>query len=905
MAVEIRLSPLFILSQPQGNEGSLELPKVEISSSGTNSPYISRITCTVNGLPSNLAQKIQASYPDFHTNTPRKLDQRPQRLKQDVCKWAQPLPPDVDCTLQVNVQYFDSDQSLDKPVLSAPKNVAASCHLVSSDSLRKTPAINDSGGLLVTESSHSTKAGINIESTTPNSSRLVKEFPGWLAIDFGTSNSTVTLFDTRKVPSLKTLPKEQEERLREHLMQWLSLPASEALPDVDSETWENFRKDVSFSGDRLLLSIRQLELVTASQSTNFRRALSNKLNQIYHQVFRVPPLEWQSLIPVILDPTRKAIEISSELEIADFGDPLEVNMGERANKNRNKALAETDPQSSDQIKGKFHHSPKRYLGEERDFTVILNGKQQKVNAKQLIQSAWAHLVKLTDDYRKDNPGRFAEGPFDRVVVTYPTKASPSVRRDIDTLFHELGVSQVQTAYDEAVSVAIFFLWREFGGDLSLGIESFKTRCQKVGEKQWFQNALVLDIGGGTTDIALINLKLEEQDPFEPGEDRGAGGRYYVLTPKLLRSSGHPQLGGELITLRLFRLLKLAVADCLLTAITEHWLDCNDLENLISGLADRFLDNNRYRSHSLVEALAQEGDTAYQDALSAGERIFPTRWDGITQRSAQRMQTFYTLWQYAEDAKLHFAQRLRRDSDLAVVFELSEKEISDLLRQVYSNFQVHQPELMRIQLNSKQFECAATPVIREAIGIAKGLVVTQFGEQDPYVSASNGLSERIDWLILSGKTCNLHLVESEIYQEFSDYEHFVWNPERVTFVPEFTKLATSAGACYAERLRQYGFNLMESKDILRKGANQLDIDVKNLFYFLPCAFRLKTSDTKELPEIFQAGEKLQQFDFDGHESLLKLRTKTWRGIQLTTTIYRQDYKNGELMLWGNFNAPIQI
>ena len=124
---------------------------------------------------------------------------------------------------------------------------------------------------------------------------------------------------------------------------------------------------------------------------------------------------------------------------------------------------------------------------------------------------------------------------------------------------------MQTAYDEAVSVAIFFLWREFGGNLNIGIESFKTRCRQNGNK-WSQNVLVLDIGGGTTDLALIELTLEDKTPFfADNEDRGLGGRYYKLTPKLLGSSGHLQLGGELITLRIFRLLKVAIADFLLNS----------------------------------------------------------------------------------------------------------------------------------------------------------------------------------------------------------------------------------------------------------------------------------------------------------------------------------------------------
>ncbi|MHC5823627.1 MAG: hypothetical protein ACYT04_49300, partial [Nostoc sp.] len=60
------------------------------------------------------------------------------------------------------------------------------------------------------------------------SEKQQKRFPGWFALDFGTSNSTVTLFDPIEVPIAEILPKEQEMRLRDRLSQWLSSPASVA-----------------------------------------------------------------------------------------------------------------------------------------------------------------------------------------------------------------------------------------------------------------------------------------------------------------------------------------------------------------------------------------------------------------------------------------------------------------------------------------------------------------------------------------------------------------------------------------------------------------------------------------------------------------------------------------------------
>ncbi len=59
---------------------------------------------------------------------------------------------------------------------------------------------------------------LNKYSDREPSEKQQKRFPGWFALDFGTSNSTVTLFDPIEVPIAEILPKEQEMRLRESLI---------------------------------------------------------------------------------------------------------------------------------------------------------------------------------------------------------------------------------------------------------------------------------------------------------------------------------------------------------------------------------------------------------------------------------------------------------------------------------------------------------------------------------------------------------------------------------------------------------------------------------------------------------------------------------------------------------------
>ncbi|YAF97846.1 MAG: molecular chaperone [Nodularia sp. CChRGM 3473] len=894
MPVEIRLPPNF---QVRVNENEyLELPTIQLVAAGDNVPHIARINCIVTGTPDELAIQIKKAYKPFDSVTP-KISQIGQ-LEQYPCKLEQPLTEPINCTLEVIVEYFDSDP-LGDPVLSEPRQSGASCYLWS-------PLVFDEEIIDVDAISEDFQLSKYVIQQATRKQQ--KRFPGWFALDFGTSNSTVTLFDPIEVPIAEILPKEQEIRLRDRLAQWLNSPAAVALPDVNPIDWEKFIADISknleiephrlseiFAGDhkeRFLEAIRQIELCLGN-SDKFRRAVSKKLYQIYHEVFRVPTLESQNLIPVVLDIDRRDTEIPSELEIASLAD-LKLRMGREARDNRKKAIAQGTSSSLKEIISRFHHSPKRYFGQDRSFPVILAGEEELIHVSELIQAAWAHLIELTEDYRQRARRRFSEGEFLTAVVTYPTVAPPLVRKEVKELVEQLGIDDVQTAYDEAVSVAIFFLWREFGGNLNIGIESFKTRCRQVGNK-WSQNVLVLDIGGGTTDLALIELTLEDKTPFfAEHEDRGLGGRYYKLTPKLLGSSGHLQLGGELITLRIFRLLKVAIADFLLTAVTIGDIDSDKLEDLISTeLHERFLEQGKFKSGSLLKCLDKEnpeGDAAYKDALDTAEKVLPTRW----QQAPQRLQTFYTLWDHAETAKLKLGQKPPADNS-PLTFTVSEQQILELLNQSAIKFQVRDPDSVCVTIDSQQFERATSAAIKEAIGIAKGLMESRLRPQDQNIDAWN--THKVDWLILSGKTGNLDLVQRHIYQEFSNSPYFVWNPERITFVLEFTKLATSAGACYAEKLRRLRFDPQESKELLRKGANQLEIDVKNLFYYLPCNFKRKTQSNELLP-IFKAGQELYQIT--PSETTAKVRTE-WQGIQLTNIIYRQDYEDGDLRLWGSFDG----
>jgi hypothetical protein len=748
-------------------------------------------------------------------------------------------------------------------------------------------------------------------------------FKGLIAMDFGTSNSTVTLYDPGVVEDLTGLAPEQEARLKELLLtELMNEDGSCKLPDADPEAWHGLvervggnlpgegpaaarlRSALRAGGGRMFEAVRQLELCLGARPV--RAAVFKALNRIYHEALLEPRLKSQSLVAVPLDPNfPQEKDVPSEIEIKGPGSPPQVLMGRRAQQNRRTAMALAAqpaggppdgpaPLTLDGVRRLFHHSPKRYLGVRKSFSVPLAGGPVPVTGDELVQAAWAQLVELTNGWRARNPTACSKGRFTRAVVTYPTVAPPSVRREVETLVRELRFPDVVTDYDEAVAAALFYLHREFGGSLDLGPEVFKARSRRDKNK-WFQNVLVLDIGGGSTDLALLQLTLEEVDPFHPGEGRGAGGRCYVITPRLLGSSGNTQLGGELISLRVFRLLKAALADRLLTAVQDKHLESAGLAGKIAQLGEAFADaGGRYRPGSVLDAASDlpESDPLYADALNAAEQVLPTRW----RNNPGRLQAFYTLWEHAEAAKVQVGGRREPGAD-PPSFELGDQEISSLLSQCGVAHTVKDAGALRVRLDAAQFDRAAEPVIQEAVGIARGLLAGRLPRREPAGDGAGGpaAQEPLDWLILSGKTCNLDLVHRVIRQEFVNSPHFVWNPERVTFVPQYAKLAPSAGACYAEKMRRTAFAPARFKEQLRKGLNQLTYNIDNLFFFLPCSFLVPVHNGQI--EIFRAGQPLCRLD---EQEVGKARSEPL-GVRLLNAVMRRDYQAATPILWGSYDG----
>src|SRR5262249_49585483 len=129
--------------------------------------------------------------------------------------------------------------------------------------------------------------------------------------------------------------------------------------------------------------------------------------------------------------------------------------------------------------------------------------------------------------------------------------------------------------------------------------------------------------------------------------------------------------------------------------------------------------------------------------------------------------------------------------------------------------------------------------------------------------------------------------------------YVEGVTQIIFQPDYAKRATSVGACQAEEIRHSGYDPKSAVDRLRRGANYVHFDVDNLFFSLPCSFRLKDSNNELADEIFTWNQPFTQLD---ESSFGKARSHPeWiEHIQRSTRVFRVDYATDDGKYWGTFD-----
>jgi hypothetical protein len=415
----------------------------------------------------------------------------------------------------------------------------------------------------------------------PSPRRVATKHDGLAAVDFGTTNSTVTLYDA--TTSVRTpLAPSQCSVLRAELVGLLrSDPPTDTRPGrgpIAVDDWKQLVRSLAcdvlgrlgatgadlvaavlaeggLGEDLLYTTLLRLEQRRPHYSQELACWIAYRLHLCYDRALRAVALDTKGLHIVKLDVTKGENELPSRLEIEGIN-PLTVRLG---------AELATAPAVSMDGSGEVHvvHSLKNHLSVPQ---VELERDGRLVTTDSLMAAAIGVLLERTDEFITATPAHFAPGRVNRVVLTYPTMAPPAVRQRLrHYVKRHLGVAHVDISYDEAVAAALFFLMRELGPGYSIGVEAMRARYRAdvLAERQWVENVLVLDVGGGTTDIALITFRLQDATPPTVDRTDAFVGRYYRILPELRGSSGKARRGGDFVTLQVFHWIKAVLADRLL------------------------------------------------------------------------------------------------------------------------------------------------------------------------------------------------------------------------------------------------------------------------------------------------------------------------------------------------------
>lgn len=644
-----------------------------------------------------------------------------------------------------------------------------------------------------------------------------------------------------------------------------SLSLSESDPAIALCGYLHNTANRGAQGDKSCFELlRQLELVVdAMREAKQRRICREKLHQFYSDAFLQFPFESKEMVYLEFEPAGKGADnravpyTLSDLELQSaYPVPNGVIGWDSREKykewrrNRLRSDDETEEAKSKSAPWKtnqwFTYCPKMYLQSAHDKKIETAVKkmrlpcfQEKDNISRpkndtkekarnerketqvlpqiVVQAAWHAL--LNQVVARRDVLRLHSGPFESSVITYPTSLLPEPRKEISKIFNELGVLRPDLLFDEAVSPALFYFEQRFGMSNELGPEAFKVRCTPHYDREyalhsWYHQMLILDIGAGTTDIAIVQICLTEEMSAQKPD---SGGRAYTIAPRLLGSAGSDRSGGNAITLKVFHYLKILLADYLV-----HHVGSDADKQVSWDFSDTASDSENFKK--LNERAEKELPTKYGSGKDGKKRM-------------QDADRFFALWDWAEKIKIEFSDRLSRHGSQDVFDYPLLTHWNDFREKILAGTPYTSDPLPEIPDNIvfpfTQFhnfaENVFTRSIEAAVELAKKSLVNPGKEIEEIL--------HIDSIVLSGRACQLPLIRDKLEKIIRTDKEFASDRTEILFVADFAKVATAAGACFGKKTLQSAIRGDVTKDNsrLHAGLCERNLNINNLFYFLPDDF----------------------------------------------------------------------
>ena len=715
---------------------------------------------------------------------------------------------------------------------------------------------------------------------------LVLRKPGrWVeglaaAVDFGTTASTVTLL--RRGHTGGQVDAHQAAALARQLT------ALTAPPDDAPRAWKSAVEGLrggqleiggpsgrTVSGSEALAQLDNLAVATrvllwaeevraASEDDELRLWLVERLHRVVTATVRTPALDLHRLTAVEFGygqgstPTRAPATSLREVQ----------GNQDRRGVSRARGLAfELTPEETEGI-----------TGIKRKLLTTPGGRasDQSPAPVHLAQHVY-HLLADRAEWVAHGEDTGTPGQLSTVLLTFPTSASPAARTQMVELVRRgLSAPNVELLIDEGLAAGLYFVMRDLTANLDVGLEALRAASRPVpGEPDtWRSIMLVVDIGGGTTDIALLDLVLRDLTPALDPADRFTSGRAYLLEPRILGTIGHGQLGGDLLTLLVLYWVKAALLD------KAGRGDPDGTGEALSARVARQAGGNREHlvSREVRELLRHELPTHWREFGQDLEDVEEAR---------RREAGFSTLWRLAERVKRALGEE---NGDTG----LTEDELADLR----GRFEPLQGLTGPVAFSQDEFRVLIEPFVRQAAEMAAGLVSDAFrrmsarpgdggggGQHGPGGSADD--APCLDQVVLAGRSSTMAAVRRAVHHALrrADYLHgrvtrkVEWNPERLEVETGFlAKQATSLGAAWLHRVRgTVGVFGKESGGMIH---SELSIVTQGLFSCLPCDFVLQGLAAMAI-ELFSSGTPFEQLGPDGSLGL----ASPWRPVVRTPSVIR--------------------
>ena len=274
-----------------------------------------------------------------------------------------------------------------------------------------------------------------------------------------------------------------------------------------------------------------------------------------------------------------------------------------------------------------------------------NGNSAKVTRGEILRGYLMHVIKAAEQQFKVK--------FKNLHMTAPVKLRKKFINEMKKILPK-DYTLDENGLDEGVAVVYHYI-----------TEHIKNVDDTEGK------ILILDCGGGTTDLASCNFKIEQ------------GGDWPVIKIETDFENGDSNFGGNNITYRILQMIKMKIAANVLRNenLRMHDLIPDDDEDILSQI-----DFSYQNKDAIYEK--------FENEYALVEKFIPTKFAACTSAAKQGKikRNFYYLWQIAESVKIEFF----KSNLVNVDFEKDRKIYAQNIDEYYLNIAKDGDKLQKVE-----------------------------------------------------------------------------------------------------------------------------------------------------------------------------------------------------------------